>query len=423
MRDMIFISHASEDSDFTRWLALQLAKEGYGVWCDLTKLLGGENWPQEINEALQTKTQKFLFVLSSISNKKLDPLNELEVARGVVKKAGLKNFIIPLKIDNLAFDETDFRLQSYQAISFRDNWARGLAQLLKALNRDKVEKNNRFSPDAVSNWWRQNITGSETLRQTSETLQSNRFRILSYPEIIYAHHVGQNVTIRGDFSFPFFLFKEYLISFSSYDELDEDLLSQVVITESHPIEISGLVTGKHPLVKSPGQGDYILSRLMNQSLSKGLMTKGFRYYNLSKSRCFYFDNMTLPGKKIKYTNAGELDQRLVLWGKHYADTWHFGVVGNFVRLPVPHFSIHPSVLLKTKGNIRPAPRSVYKRWYNQTWRNRIRASMIHLAEGLGELSFSVGRDKHVRLKSLSDEFLMPISYQEPEKLGRRNQMI
>jgi proline dehydrogenase len=77
MRNLIFISHASEDFEFSQWISLQLAKEGYGVWCDLTKLLGGENWPQEINEALQTRTQKFCFVLSRTSNKKDDPLNEI----------------------------------------------------------------------------------------------------------------------------------------------------------------------------------------------------------------------------------------------------------------------------------------------------------------------------------------------------------
>jgi proline dehydrogenase len=72
-RDMLFISHASEDNEFTQWLSLQLAKEGYGVWCDLTKLLGGEDWPNEINRALQTRTQKFIFVLSKYSNEKHDP--------------------------------------------------------------------------------------------------------------------------------------------------------------------------------------------------------------------------------------------------------------------------------------------------------------------------------------------------------------
>ena len=42
-RDTLLLSHANpEDNEFTLWLALQLANGGYRVWCDLTKLLGGE---------------------------------------------------------------------------------------------------------------------------------------------------------------------------------------------------------------------------------------------------------------------------------------------------------------------------------------------------------------------------------------------
>lgn len=39
-RTMVFLSHAApEDNLFTRWLALQLANEGYPVWCDLDSFL------------------------------------------------------------------------------------------------------------------------------------------------------------------------------------------------------------------------------------------------------------------------------------------------------------------------------------------------------------------------------------------------
>ena len=53
-RDTLLLSHANpEDNEFTLWLALQLANEGYSVWCDLTKLLGGEVFWDDIEEADQ----------------------------------------------------------------------------------------------------------------------------------------------------------------------------------------------------------------------------------------------------------------------------------------------------------------------------------------------------------------------------------
>src|ERR1700733_3604354 len=87
IRDMLFISHANpEDNDFTRWLALQLAKDGYGVWCDLTKLLGGENFWKDAEGAIRSRTIKFIYILSRTSNEKEGPRNELQIAKNVFRR-------------------------------------------------------------------------------------------------------------------------------------------------------------------------------------------------------------------------------------------------------------------------------------------------------------------------------------------------
>jgi len=55
-RDMLFIRHANpEDNDLTRWPALQLAKDGYPAWCDLTELLGGERFWDNAEQAIRTR--------------------------------------------------------------------------------------------------------------------------------------------------------------------------------------------------------------------------------------------------------------------------------------------------------------------------------------------------------------------------------
>lgn len=85
MRDTIFVSHASsEDNEITLWLALRLAREGYPVWCDLTKLLGGEDFWVDAERVLRERTVKFLFVLSRISNQKAGTLKEQALAAKVV---------------------------------------------------------------------------------------------------------------------------------------------------------------------------------------------------------------------------------------------------------------------------------------------------------------------------------------------------
>ena len=60
-RDMLFRSHANPEDDLvTGWLALQLAREGYAVRSDLTKLLGGEAFWDDIQAAIEYRTVKFL---------------------------------------------------------------------------------------------------------------------------------------------------------------------------------------------------------------------------------------------------------------------------------------------------------------------------------------------------------------------------
>src|SRR3954452_23494732 len=92
-RDTLLLSHANpEDNEFTLWLALQLANEGYKVWCDLTRLLGGEVFWDDIEDVLRNSAVKVLYVLSRSSNAKDGPLRELHLAQSVARKEKLTDF-------------------------------------------------------------------------------------------------------------------------------------------------------------------------------------------------------------------------------------------------------------------------------------------------------------------------------------------
>ncbi len=154
-RNLLFISHANpEDNDFSLWLSLRLAREGYPTWCDLTRLLGGEDFWVDIEDVLRNHTTKFLFVLSRNSNQKTGPLQELYLAQSVARKFDLKDFIIPLRIDDIPYGDINIQLNRLNAIDFHEGWAPGLGRILEKLELDGVQKDDRFSPDSVASWWR-----------------------------------------------------------------------------------------------------------------------------------------------------------------------------------------------------------------------------------------------------------------------------
>ena len=87
------------------------------MWCDLTKLLGGEVFWDDIEEVIKTRAVKVLYVLSRTSNAKDGPLKELHFAQGVAKKEKLKDFVIPLHIDDLPHGEITIEITRVNTVA------------------------------------------------------------------------------------------------------------------------------------------------------------------------------------------------------------------------------------------------------------------------------------------------------------------
>jgi hypothetical protein len=187
-RKLIFISHANpEDNLVAQWLSLQLAKEGYPVWCDLTKLLGGEDVWRNAEEAIRKGTIRFLYLISKTSNAKDGPLMELSIARAVQKEIGITNFIVPIKIDNLDYSLFNIEIKRLTAIDFAKSWAIGLQQLLENFSKNGIKKEPSFGPSTVSDWWKTQFNLKNKIIYEKEAYFSNWFKIKTLPEHIYFH--------------------------------------------------------------------------------------------------------------------------------------------------------------------------------------------------------------------------------------------
>ena len=122
-RNLIFVSHANpEDNVFARWLSLRLASEGYRVWCDLTRLLGGEDFWVDIEAALRDHAIKLVYILSRNSNQKDGPLQELHIGQTVANTENLKDFVIPMRLDDLPFRDMNIQLARLNAIDLSEGW-------------------------------------------------------------------------------------------------------------------------------------------------------------------------------------------------------------------------------------------------------------------------------------------------------------
>jgi hypothetical protein len=122
-RHIVFLSHATpDDNDFVVWLGTRLTAAGYEVWSDVTRLLGGEFFWKDIDEAIRRRAAKVVACLSRASVQKEGVLNEIAIAVATGKKLGTAEFTIPVRVDELPYDEFPPQLINRNAIDFSGNW-------------------------------------------------------------------------------------------------------------------------------------------------------------------------------------------------------------------------------------------------------------------------------------------------------------
>lgn len=214
MRNILFLSHAThEDNYFASWLASKLILLGYQVWLDIDDIKTGDSFNTKIEPIIRNKAGKFLAITSKTYSLKSKDQNS-----GVTKELNcadtirdIENFILPLKLDDINYNDFSYHYLGRDSINFSENWQPGLIALvdqLESINFPKIE--NKENP--IYNWF--NVIRNNTgLVNREENYHSNWFE-MTLPENIFIYRLD-NFDKKDLYSipFPYILESNYLISF------------------------------------------------------------------------------------------------------------------------------------------------------------------------------------------------------------------
>lgn len=434
MRDMVFVSHANpEDNEFALWLSLRLAAEGYPVWCDLTQLLGGEVFWSDIESAIRERTVKFLYVLTRASNEKPGSRNELALAVATERKEGLKDFVIPLWLDDLAPEDFNAEIFRRNAIGFQDGWAGGLGQLLEKFEKDGVSKKAEFGAAAVTAWWRDHTGASAGLRPEPELLYSNWYPLA--PATLFFHELSREglgpLAITEKLPYPAVQQEQYLVSFAPAADFDGRLGTGISITTSLTRRLNDASAPTEArLWNSYRDERRVLTNLLRQVwerllANRTLPTQAFANGALA----FFFAKGMLADDRAWYTGYdGKRSWRNVIGYKtlkgRNGDTslryWHFSLEARATSSPVIGYTMRSHVLFsddgvniwESKERLHKARRSQCKDWWNDKWRDLIAASVGFLAEGTDVVKLPVGAETYIELSVQPLTLSSPISFDE-----------
>ena len=440
-RNLIFVSHANpEDNQVSLWLSLQLAREGYRVWCDLTRLLGGEDFWSNIEDALRHEAVKLVYVLSSVSNQKPGPLQELQVGIATARANGLEDFVIPVRVDDMAFGDINIQLARLNAIDFNRGWSHGLKALLEKLELDGVDKDSRFSPNSVASWWRTIGDASTEVIDSPEVYLSNWFPIIGLPDSIYLHSITTSRHRQSSswrFSYPTRQQKNLLVSFASSDDLLDDLRGGEKIQTTQKISLDGFLEGP---VRRTGfktqEAHNIVVDLMRQGWERFIESAGLLKHHMSNRSVTGFlcegqisrNQVSVPseyGVSRRRTIVGYRTLKDAQGNRTRRRYWHFAIearpaLGAFVGYQIiPHllFSDDGRKIWEGKDRLHRTRRRESRNWWNPQWRDRTLGLVKWLAGDNPCVEIPLGSQAVIQMETQPVNFTSPVSYADPATNG------
>lgn len=439
-RRLLFISHANpEDNDFAKWLATQLAVVGYEVWCDVTDLLGGERFWSDIQEAIEAHAFRMLFVSTRESNQKAGTLRELELAHAAQAKHQLRDFVVPLKVDNLPFDSAHETIRGINHVRFDGSWAYGLSQLIALLERERAPKGVAAGPACVTEWYRRSLDSRRQVVVSNNRYFSNWFEF-DLPKRLYFHRFSGSedglARISSSFSRPRRLQGRQLVTFSSAAEVQAEF-GAAAFPETLSIAIEAFIQdGSNALDIVPYDAVNIVSDLVRQAWESTMASRGlgahrlasgppawfFRHGVLEKNRAYF----EAPGGRRAYRQMVGYKSKRTTIGTRIADGhWHYAVSAKSLLRPFPRLTLRHHVIFTDDGHtpwlsaarMQRARRSVCKNWWNDTWRDRLSAFCSAVADGRRHINLGVSQDAAIRLSMAPMSFTSPWTYYEDSHSG------
>lgn len=421
-RTLIFISHATpQQNAMTLWLSSRLTLAGYSVWNDVERLDGGDPFWADIQHAIRSDTAKYLLLASRLSVTRNGVLRELTEADNVASKLKNPSFVIPLRVDDIPWDEMPIQANQSNGIDFSEDWGVGLGKLLATLEKDGIAK--KTGPGEIERICSLYTRAAAQVRNEPSSALVNALRIRSLPhEVVYSFaSLASEPDLREQKRQIEVACEQHgrlLVSFADMGAMLASAPAELGLEHRYTLTTEeflsgGAATGPQMI---PGDARNRLTSIVRQAIEVHLTSMGLKRFSFGT---WYVPVNWLDKKKATYRRHDGTAAYRTLTGKAKDHTWHFGFSLK-VFLGDATVRLTPQVLFSADGG-EPYPdqkqlrRRHCKLWWNDTWRDRLQALVSELFAGAGGLvNVSAGGSASIILEGELLRTHMPVSYSEDD---------
>ena len=410
----LFISSVPEDRVFAEWLTRKLTAEGYLVWYEWSKLLGGETYPDDVDDTIKNRTFRFLGLYSRASLRNPEVMRQRSLALNIANERN-QDFLIPLNVDGVSDLQLDHMTKALRFIPF-DNWAAGLKQLLEKLKSINCPQSLLHGRRIAA----ETFLEKDVLSEEIETLFSNCLRIHRIPEVIHRFK-AQNAIPKKRL--------EELKCEWSYREVNQDTFLSFheppasIIREYRMIKKGGALWTEVERIDGIWSLN-LVSELIKKALIVKCYQKGLKY--CPKNELLYFPPNLVENNRLNFTRPDGLKTYVNARGKR---TYSPG--REYLYSLAPSFYVRQDLFddftaltrirvrlsnaegkpLEGKRMIDSRRKHLCKNWWNNHWFNRILAVSQFLADG-EKITIGEQQDEQIIVDTIPLHLKAPIGIDE-----------
>ncbi|REG60859.1 TIR domain-containing protein [Paraburkholderia sp. BL6669N2] len=429
-KDLIFISHAApENNEFASWLASRLKAAGYSVWVELQRLETGDRFWPEIESAIRTRAIKFVTVVAKPAAMKYGYRRELSMADAVDRES--PGFILPIRVDEIPLSEVPAEVHDKHIHDFSEGWHRGLAALVKRLEKDGVPR-AVDTEHAASNWSTIQLDDQQRAIAAEETLLSNWLIVENAPAGIRLHQFdGEPISDRAfKGEWPSRVVGKTVITFAKATDFAVRKHYSGTVSSSELLLDSFLASRCLELPTLSAQDRRaILVDILRQGWERCMTLRGLHAYELASKRLVWYLPWNLSaGKQLTFSDATGKSGRRALNGESVklSSRWHFAVSPNVLIKPNLRFGLNYTAVF-TKDGIEPLDdkakahrfrRSFCKNWWQDRWRDMLSAYLTFIKGSEPALTVHLSPDRRLQFQPQLLSFVAPISALEPVRANQ-----
>lgn len=433
-RRLVFISHANpEENDFVRWLGVQLASAGYEVWSDVTKLIGGELFWDDIEEAIRHHTAKFILVVSAAALNKEGVKDEIHLAVTVERSDKIANFLLPVRVDDVPFSDFKANIARKNVIDFKAGWAPALARVFQVLERDGVPK-GAIAPADVAAWCLRRSDADQMPRIEPEQLYSNWLPIAAMPPQVSLFSLGVAETavssVMSETRLPWFKYFRLVGTFGT--EVDLKLaLPEQVIERRYTLPLEDMLAGMPAAMPGVKRADArrMVVNLLRQSWNNAMAAKGLSAFEMADNSVAWFFTKDLIEKDTAYfvDHTGKRRRKAMVGRSQKRGVyWHLGFIAKPVMTDTPHFVMKAAIIFSHDGKtpldsvekMHKLRRGFCRNWWNGQWRDLMLAYVAWIGDEDGHLKLPMGDFAEVVVDARPVLFESPVSCADPAVKSR-----